>query len=242
MHGSRYDYSKVEYKSLEKKVIIICKEHGEFLQKPSAHIKNKRSGCIECLNEERKTKSKILKQNKLKKELKTQSKIAKQKLKKEHIVKYKSLRLGKPLKPQSKVIEKFRKVHGNTYDYSKVKYEGAIKKVVIICKEHGEFLQLVVNHNIGSGCPKCGQIRRNNFYWKKNPISTDKIIGQFKKVHGNRYDYSKVEYVNNKTKVIIICKEHGEFLQNLNNHRLGMGCSKCAYDNMKKPPPPKTDK
>ena len=117
------------------------------------------------MNEERKTKSKILKQNKLKKERKTQSKIAKQnKLKKENIVKYKSL-----IKPQSKVIEEFRKVHGNKYDYSKVKYVNSLTKVKIICKEHGEFLQLVGNHRRGIGCPTCGQIRRNKIYWKKNP-------------------------------------------------------------------------
>ena len=49
-----------------------------------------------------------------------------------------------------------------------------------------------------------------------------------KKVHGDKYDYSKVEYVNTNTKVCIICPIHGEFLQTPHNHIRGCGCPKCA--------------
>ena len=48
------------------------------------------------------------------------------------------------------------------------------------------------------------------------------------KIHGNKYDYSKVEYKNANTKVCIICPEHGEYLQRTADHLLGRGCPKCA--------------
>ena len=51
-------------------------------------------------------------------------------------------------------------------------------------------------------------------------------------LHQNKYDYSKVDYVNNKTKVTIICPVHGEFEQTPNNHLKGNGCPKCYYDKL----------
>ena len=48
-------------------------------------------------------------------------------------------------------------------------------------------------------------------------------------VHGNEYDYSKVEYVNNRTDVCIICPEHGDFLQRPDSHLRGRGCPICRY-------------
>ena len=54
------------------------------------------------------------------------------------------------------------------------------------------------------------------------------LINNAKQVHGDRYDYSKVEYVNAKTKICIICKEHGEFWQRTDHHLNGSGCAKCA--------------
>lgn len=97
-------------------------------------------------------------------------------------------------------IEKANKVHNHRYDYSKVNYINNREKVCIICPEHGEFWQGPYKHLTGQGCPKCGGTQKSNI---------DEFILKAKKVHGNKYDYSKVEYVNNKTKVCIICPEHG---------------------------------
>lgn len=58
-------------------------------------------------------------------------------------------------------------------------------------------------------------------------ISKEKFIELAKKIHGNKYDYSKVEYKNKNTKVCIICPIHGEFWQTPNNHLSGNGCKKC---------------
>ena len=120
-----------------------------------------------------------------------------------------------------KFIEKAIKKHGNKYDYSKVKYDGTYQKVCIICKEHGEFWQTPNNHLNGSGCPKCTKYR--------NRYTTEEWILKAREIHGDKYDYSKVEYKNSKTKVCIICKEHGEFWITPDNHLQGEGCPICRY-------------
>ena len=52
----------------------------------------------------------------------------------------------------------------------------------------------------------------------------DEFINEVKIVHNDFYDYSKVNYINNKEKVIIVCPKHGEFLQSPNKHLTGRGC------------------
>ena len=129
-------------------------------------------------------------------------------------------------------IKKARKVHGNKYDYSKVEYKGAFEKVCIICPIHGEFWQTPANHLSGKGCKKCAQV----LLWdKRGRKTTESIKNEFKEIHGDKYDYSKVEFVNTNTKVCIIChekdefgSEHGEFWQTPSKHLLGQGCPKCG--------------
>ena len=125
---------------------------------------------------------------------------------------------SRPVRDTKTFIQQSRKVHGDRYDYSKVEYITTHKKVCIICPEHGEFWQTPANHLSKKGCPKCVG---------KNKTKED-ITEQFVKIHGNKYDYSKVEYVNSDTKVCIICPEHGEFWQTPNSHLQGNGCPKCA--------------
>ncbi len=58
-------------------------------------------------------------------------------------------------------------------------------------------------------------------------IKIEEFIEKANIVHNNKFDYSKVEYVNNHTKVCIICPEHGEFWQTPKLHLRGDGCKKC---------------
>ena len=61
--------------------------------------------------------------------------------------------------------------------------------------------------------------------------TTQEVIKEFKDIHGDLYDYSLVEYKTDKTKVKIICKEHGMFEQEPRGHKIGQGCPKCKYIN-----------
>ena len=128
-----------------------------------------------------------------------------------------------------KFVEKAIKMHGNKYDYSKVNFINWKTKVIIICKEHGEFEQLPYCHLKGQNCKKCIIIQQS----KKRTNTTETFIKLAKKVHGNKYDYSLVNYINARTKVIIICKIHGQFKQMADSHLSRCGCKNCGNENEK---------
>jgi len=116
------------------------------------------------------------------------------------------------------IIIRCTKKHNNKYDYSLLVYDNMKSKIKIICPEHGIFNQQLYSHLNGSGCPKCADNRLNN----------EIFIKKSKEIHGDKYDYSLVNYKNAKTKVKIICPYHGEFLQNPNDHLYKKrGCIKC---------------
>ena len=120
-------------------------------------------------------------------------------------------------------INRARDVHKNKYDYSASVYKNRETKSKIICKKHGEFLQTPHNHLNGQGCPRC---KAENIS-KRCRWTTKKFIEKAKAVHGDKYDYSKTEYVDTKTKVCIICPKHGEFWQTPHVHITGHGCPYC---------------
>ena len=123
-------------------------------------------------------------------------------------------------------VKKAKNVHGDKYDYSKVEYVNVNTKICIICPIHGEFWQIPSNHFQGKGCPKCGC----GIISEKLSNNTEKFIENARKIHGDKYDYSKVEYKNAKTKICVICPKHGEFLQEANSHIMGHGCQKCKTE------------
>lgn len=136
-------------------------------------------------------------------------------------------------------IQKAISIHGNKYDYSKVKYVNTETKICIICPEHGEFWQTPHQH-VGmhkQGCPKCGlekslRLAGEGKNKERNEEARNRFIEKAKEMHGNRYDYSKVEYKNNYTPVCIICPKHGEFWQKPYWHaQRGYDCPKCMNHN-----------
>ena len=125
----------------------------------------------------------------------------------------------------SEVLKCFEDKHGDKYDYSLIKeYVNNRTPVPIICREHGVFYQRPEKHLAGQGCPVCS---------KNHKLTTETFIEKAKKIHKDKYDYSKVTYINNETKVCIICPEHGEFRQTPHMHLAGQGCPKC-YGNERK--------
>ena len=125
-------------------------------------------------------------------------------------------------------MKKSIEIWENKNDYSKVEYISSLKKVIIICKKHGEFEQSPGSHLQGHGCYVCGRenISKNNELIKKKCETEFKIKSN--NIHFNVYDYTKSNYIDAKTNLLVICKEHGEFDVTPNNHLRGKGCPKCG--------------
>ena len=185
LHSNRYDYSKTEYTCANNKVIIICKEHGEFLQRPQCHLSG--YNCKKCGSVESGKKHSLGKDG---------------------------------------FIKRAIEVHGNKYCYDKVKYVTNDHKVTITCNEHGDFDQSPNTHLKGTGCVKCALKKCGDAIRKDK----DYFVETSQKHHGNRYDYSLVEYTVSRSEVTIICSKHGPFRQIAQSHASGNGCPKCVYD------------
>ena len=235
-HSSKYDYSKVDYKSGKEKVCIICPDHGEFYQTASDHLQGK--GCPNCGGVVRLTKEEYIeKAKRVHKSKYDYSKVNYKKLSDKvcivcptHGEFYQALEYhikgqgcpkcsGNTLLTEEEFINRSNEIHGDKYDYSKVVYKNSKTKVTIICPVHGEFKQTPGMHLQGKGCAKCS----NNV-----KLTTSEFIKKAKKIYGDKYDYSNVVYKNSNTKVTIVCPVHGEFEQRASNHLLGVGCPSCG--------------
>lgn len=112
------------------------------------------------------------------------------------------------------------KTHGDKYSYDRVKYISDKKKVEIYCKAcRSYFFQTPHSHLSGLGCAKCGSNKKN----------LEMFVADAIKTHDDKYDYSKVVYIDSKHKVTICCKTCGYvFDQTPNDHLRGYGCVECA--------------
>lgn len=126
------------------------------------------------------------------------------------------------------VIEKFRAVHGDLYIYSNAIYLGAIKPIVITCREHGPFTTTPSRHLKGSGCQFCGNIKIG----KMKKLTLDEFISRARDTHGSRYQYSGSLWTgdNGKSQAKITCLLHGDFIQSTASHIAGSGCHNCSND------------
>jgi len=245
-HNYRYDYSLVKYLTDRIKVKIICKEHGVFEQIPLHHMRG--VGCPKCCGMYKTTKDIILEFNKkhdnfydyslFTNYIKASNKIeiicpvhgifkqsVNSHLQGHGCKKCSTEKISKKYSFDTKIfIEKSIQTHNDFYDYSLVEYKNSHTKVKIICPVHGVFEQSATKHLSGHGCRKCGVIKM----WDKRKIGNIDFIDKCNLVHKYKYDYSLVEYVNAKSKVIIICPIHGIFEQTPNSHLMGKGCSKCS--------------
>ena len=224
------------------KVCIICPEHGEFWQEPAAHVRG--YNCPVCSNKKRgkrtvTTESLIEKCSKKHNSKYTYGKTEYISADKKicvtcpvhgdfYILPFNHLGCqgcpkckGKHL-TQEEWIDRFNEVHNNKYDYSKAKYIDSKTKMCIICPEHGEFWQTPHKHVIGQGCPKCS--------YEKKFLSRDEFIEKSRELHGDKYTNGEIEYVNYKTRIKLVCPEHGEFWQLPTNHLQGCGCPKCGIN------------
>ena len=127
-------------------------------------------------------------------------------------------------------IKKAIKKHGTKYDYSKINYVRGRDKLLIGCSKHSWFEQTGESHLRGHGCEKCARA----YTAKKNKKTKIEFIEEAKKIHGNKYDYSKVNYKANDIYIRIGCPTHSWFDQRPNDHLSGKGCRKCGYSSASK--------
>lgn len=121
------------------------------------------------------------------------------------------------------LIDNYKKIHKDKYDYSLVTYKNANTKIKIICPNHGVFEITSRQHLKGVNCGSCERERIALSQRK----TTDHFIKSAKLTHGDMYDYSLVNYVKATIPVTIICKKHGEFNQIPRSHIKGSGCPIC---------------
>lgn len=117
-------------------------------------------------------------------------------------------------------IEKALKRNKDIYFYlNNIYYENKKQYIKIICKKHGYFIQETREHLRGKGCQCCA---------KNNKLTTKSFIEKAKEIHKNKYTYEDSIYLKSSKKILIKCKEHGNFEQTPNNHLMGRGCNICA--------------
>jgi hypothetical protein len=262
IHCNKYDYSKVDYRGWENKVIIICPIHKEFEQMAGSHLCGK--GCISCSNENKFINYKdqfISNANNVHSNkydyslidyINTDTKIIIicpihnkfTQTPKAHINGQGCPRCGiesahnLQKKSNDEFIKQCKDKHGDTFDYSKVQYTTCKDDIIIICRKHGEFTQNASVHLKGHGCKKCHDEQMSI----DRRFSVETVINNAKRIHGDKYDYSLIEYINNSTPFKIICHqkykdgtEHGIFLQSYQCHvAFGCGCTRCSLNGFSK--------
>lgn len=127
------------------------------------------------------------------------------------------------------LIEKYKEIHGDKYDYSEVAKMDKIRyntKIRVYCKAHGWFEISAGHHVDGRGCWRCGGSAKKD---------TEQFITEAEAVHGEGvYDYSRTIYLGWDKEVEIICHEHGSFWQRADVHLRGGGCQICNQSHMEK--------
>lgn len=240
-----YDYSEIGFTTISGQFVTpICKKHGKF-RFNARGLMTKHINCPECERERRfkefEKKARQIHGDKYTYDITTykNNKIPIRIICPihgeffqaigDHLKGYGCSKCSGKYKPTTEEwIAKAAPIYNYKYDYSKVEYKDNKTSVIVICPKHGEFKVLPNNHIHGlGGCAKCASEERHLKYAK----TTEKFIKDAKKIHGNKYDYSKVEYYNKNTKVCIICPEHGEFWQRPSSHLAGCGCPACGRVN-----------
>lgn len=260
IHGDKYNYSKVVYVKNNSNVIIICPEHGEFEQSPASHFNGR--GCPDCGLVSRAKKNTLITEDFLEKakavhgDTYSYTKAVYTKAKEKLLITCKihgdfeqtplhhldgqgcpmcgiALNTTNRSSNTDEFIARATKAHAGKYIYDAVVYKTSVTKVLIGCPEHGLFEQIPSNHLKGVGCPVCGSISMAS----KSRSNTEEFIAKAKAIHGNSYQYHKVNYNGAFEKVTIVCPEHGDFEQAATDHLSGRGCSSCANSGFQRDKP-----
>ena len=120
---------------------------------------------------------------------------------------------------QLEFISKIREVHEDRYDISLVNYSGMRDKIIVICRLHGQFNIQAASFRKGSGCKQC--------FFDRYTKTQDQFLSEANNLCGDKFNFDKVIYVNSHSKIIISCKQHGDFLITPSQLLSGKGCPNC---------------
>jgi hypothetical protein len=241
-HKNEYTYLKSNYIGTFNLLTITCSQHGDFNQRANNHLNGQ--GCPKCGDLKTKNKQKTSKLDFISKAVKihgnsydySNSIYINNKTKLDiicpkhgifrqtpdnHINKLNKCPkcFGRGKLSKEDFVKKCNDVHKKKYDYSKTNFTNVNSIVSIICPIHSEFKCKPSHHMSGIGCSKCS---------KKHKYSNKEFIDIANDIHGNKYEYSKINYINSKTKIIITCKNHGDFIQTPTSHLNKKGCPICV--------------
>ena len=127
---------------------------------------------------------------------------------------------------QNEFIQRLKNIFGDDYTYEKTIYKNHRSKVVVTCKEHGDFEKGANALLNGRGCNSCNKNWKK--YVQRRRMTTDEFIEKAILRHDGFYAYDKSQYINSRTKLTITCPIHGDFEQHAGGHLEGYGCKKCG--------------
>jgi hypothetical protein len=243
IYGDTYNYAFTNYVRSNTNIIVFCYKHGTFEVTPNNHLNH--NGCPKCSGRHKTTEDFINEAKLVHGDKYDYTKTRYHKssdiltitcpihgnftqLASSHLQGYgcKDCGIARTIEQTKndlkELIIKANTIHDNKYNYSKFIYKSMKVDGIIICPIHGEFPQCFDHHLQGEGCPFC--VGKNK--------TTESFIKEAKEIHGNKYDYSLVNYVKSNVPVKIICPIHGEFEQIPNSHLLGCGCKDCADEEL----------
>lgn len=254
LHKDRYNYSLVNYINTNIKVEIICPIHGIFWQAPSKHCVGQ--GCVECgialnssklrkpfdlfvkeANEIHNNKYKYIEETYVSAAIKTalicdihgtfyitpNSHLYGRGCNKCGIISRNNKRSFSKEMFLELAIQKF----GSKFDYSQIEFTKMTgNKIKIICPEHGEFYQIPYSHIITKyGCEKCSANVRSI----PLKLTKEDFIRRAEGVHGSKFNYENIDFIDFSSKIKLICKKHGEFSIFPYSHiKMDAGCPKCS--------------
>lgn len=248
VHGSKYDYSLVEYTLSKNHIKILCPKHEQFEQVANYHIMG--HGCRKCaldnISIPKISKDEFIENaKKLFGDTYDYSKVIYKNMKTKVTIlcpKHGSieqspmghLKFGcgqcgmdnkspNKISTKEKFIEKAIEIHGNKFGYESVDYKGHNIVVKISCATHGFFMQKPTQHLEGRACQKCGKTKPG----EQKKLTLDEFIKRAQETHGETYLYTKLVYTGMNDNIEIICKKHNSFFQMASHHIKGSGCPKC---------------
>lgn len=245
IHGNRFNYNNIIFKSMEDPVELICKKHGKITIWPDNHLRG--LGCQKCnkelsnevrlnhfLNKAMKIHEGYYDYSLITPEIFTKADAKYTVICPKHGpwstnlfyhangAKCKKCVIESGTLRYSDWVKKVSKLHLNKYIYPE-KYHGEFSSNAIVgitCPKHGIWLQRASSHSGGNGCKKC--------HIESRRMSKDEFVMKAREIHGGKYDYSNVVFTNNKEYIEIICPVHGKWRTKPNQHlSMKSGCPRC---------------